>query len=195
MVDAETITMDSFQRKYGLPLQEEPPTQHHHQYSAVQKRPAAGGQPKPGHTRLEIRSGDIIPPGLQTSSKRVNEEVQSGGDKTKANEKNENRTAEDYSRKPLPASPKPLLIKTAARSGGNHSAAVRVSGNGDSGGGRDVSFVTESAVIVTSEEEEGEEQVLLRRVPRPPVRRRPKSTPANGIARSKSSPNLKDSSR
>jgi hypothetical protein len=191
MVDAETITIDSFQRKYGLPTQE-PPTQHHHQYSAVQKRPAAGGQPKPGLTRVEIRSGDIIPPGLQTSSKRVNEEAQSGGNKTKANEKNENRTADDYSRKQLPASPKPLLIKTAAKNGGN--SGVRVGGDGDSGG-RDVSFVTESAVIVTSEEEEGEEQVLLRRVPRPPVRRRPKSTPANGIARSKSSPNLKDSSR
>jgi hypothetical protein len=195
MVDAETITIDSFQRKYGLPHQEEPPTLHHHQYSAVQKRPAAGGQPKPGLTRLEIRSGeDIITPGLQTASKRVKEEDQNSGEKTKANEKNENRTADDYSRKPLPASPKPLLIKTAARSGGNHSAAVRVGGDGDSGGGRDP-FVTESAVIVTSEEEEGEEQVLLRRVPRPPVRRRPKSTPANGIARSKSSPNLKDSSR
>jgi hypothetical protein len=192
MVDAETITMDSFQRKYGLPHQE-PPTQHH-QYSAVQKRPAAGGQPKPGLTRLEIRSGDIIPPGLQTASKRVNEEVQSGGEKMKANKMNENRTADDYSRKPLPASPKPLLIKTAARSGGN-SAAVRVGGDGDSGGGRGDPFVTESAVIVTSEEEEGEEQVLLRRVPRPPVRRRPKSTPANGMTRSKSSPNLKDSSR
>jgi hypothetical protein len=190
MVDAETITIDSFQRKYGLPHHEEPPTLHHHQYSAVQKRPAAGGQPRPGLTRLEIRSGDIIPPGLQTASKRVNEEVQRSGEKAKANEKNENRTADDYSRKPLPASPKPLLIKTAARSG-----AVRVGGDGESGGGRGDSFVTESAVIVTSEEEEGEEQVLLRRVPRPPVRRRPKSTPANGIARSKSSPNLKDSSR
>jgi hypothetical protein len=188
MVDAETITMDSFQRKYGLPHQEEPPTQHHHQYSAVQKRPAAGGQSKPGLTRLEIRSGDVIPPGVQTASKRVNE-AQSSGEKTKANEKNENRTADDYSRKPLPASPKPLLIKTATRS-----CAVRVGGDGESGG-RDVSFVTESAVIMTSEEEGGEEQVLLRRVPRPPVRRRPKSTPANGIARSKSSPNLKDSSR
>jgi hypothetical protein len=186
MVDAETITMDSFQRKYGLPHQEESPTQHHHQYSAVQKRPAAGGQPKPGLTRLEIRSGDIIPSGHQTASKRVNEEVQSSGDKTKANEKNENRTADDYSRKPLPASPKPLLMKTATRSG-----AIRLGGDGDSGG----PFVIESAVIVTSEEEEGEEQVLLRRVPRPPVRRRPKSTPANGMARSKSSPNLKDSSR
>jgi hypothetical protein len=193
MVDAETITIDSFQRKYGLPYQE-PPTLHHHQYSAVQKRPAAGGQPKPGLSRLEIRSGeDIIPPGLQTGSKRVNE-AQSSGEKTKANEKNENRTSDDYSRKPLPASPKPLLMKTAARSGGNHSA-VRVGGDGDSGGGRGDTFVTESAVIVTSEEEEGEEQVLLRRVPRPPVRRRPKSTPANGMARSKSSPNLKDSSR
>jgi hypothetical protein len=190
MVDAETITIDSFQRKYGLPHQE-PPTLHHHQYSAVQKRPAAGGQPRPGLTRLEIRSGeDIIPPGLQTTSKRVNEEVQSSGEKTKANEQQETRTADDYSRKPLPASPKPLIIKTAARSG-----AVRVGGDGDSGGGRGDPFVTESAVIVTSEEEEGEDQVLLRRVPRPPVRRRPKSTPANGIARSKSSPNLKDSSR
>jgi hypothetical protein len=190
MVDAETITIDSFQRKYGLPLQEEPPTQQQHQYSAVQKRPVAGGQPKPGLTRLEIRSGDIIPPGLQTASKTVNE-ARSSGEKMKANEKNENRTADDYSRKPLPASPKPLLIKAAARSG-----AVRVGGDGDSGGGRGDPFVTESAaVIVTSEEEEGEEQVLLRRVPRPPVRRRPKSTPANGMARSKSSPNLKDSSR
>jgi hypothetical protein len=192
MVDAETITIDSFQRKFGLPHQE-PPIQHHHQYSAVQKRPAAGGQPKPGLTRLEIRSGDIIPPGLQTASQRVNE-AQSSGEKMKANEKNENWTADDYSRKPLPASPKPLLMKSAARSGAN--SAARVDGDGDSGGGRDDPFVTESAVIiVTSEEEEGEEQVLLRRVPRPPVRRRPKSTPANGIARSKSSPNLKDSSR
>jgi hypothetical protein len=221
MVDAETITMDSFQRKYGLPAREAEdsaagsrPATVQQQYSFVHKR--SDGPARRGPTRLEIRAEEENQPAASRESSRPNETKHNAGaqvnlvlgDTKKEGEiakikkkdmRKEEDMEEDYSKKPLPDSPP--LLPSPAKTAAAGSTSVRVGGDGESVcGGRDQPVI-ESAVIATSEDEE---QLLpppgIRRVPRPPVRRRPKSTPASGMGRSRSSPGggqqgaIKDSS-
>ena len=194
MVDAETITIDSFQRKFGLQSIEAEETSRQspegrgssvqQQYSFVQRRPDS--QAKKGPTRLEIRAGDITTgqPAFEGPTRPAVATVKSSGGQvrkeggtTRLDVKDEKKDEEDYSRKPLPASPQPPKISTDRS-------------------GRDQPVI-ESAVIATSEDEDQLLPPSIRRVPRPPVRRRPKSTPGGmTTTRSRSSPGLnKDTSR
>jgi hypothetical protein len=218
MVDAETITIDSFQRKFGLstgaddPAEEisrrspegRPPVQQH--YSFVKRRP--DGQSKRGPTMLEIRAdgnptdincgqsdGQARPPAIskpvKSSTRTLANQLTKESTRATAEKHHktvndvENKEGEDYSRKPLPPEPSssPPSLKSPTEPG-------------ERGGREQNPPVIESAVIATSEDEEHLLPPGIRRVPRPPVRRRPKSTPAAATSRSKSTPGLtKDASR